>query len=156
MADRIVVMNKGNVEQVGSPLELYDRPRTLFVAEFIGSPSMNFYRGQVAPGGDVLVTGAGIRLPLPAGCAAQPGQEIVAGIRPEHLSLSVDGPITTQVVLVEHLGPETFAYMEGESGLVCLRLPRQACPDRGSIVRLTADPRDIHVFDAVTQQRLGD
>jgi multiple sugar transport system ATP-binding protein len=153
MADRIVVMNRGNVEQVGSPLDLYDRPLTLFVAEFIGSPSMNFFRGTVSPDG-VVVTPSGTRLPLPPACPAQPGQEVVAGVRPEHLALSADGPIATQVVLVEHLGPETFAYLEGENGLVCLRLPRDASPSRGSAVRMSAHPRHVHVFDAVTGLRL--
>ncbi len=155
MADRIVVMNKGNVEQVGSPLELYDRPSTLFVAEFIGSPSMNFYRGTVDADRS-LRTATGAVLPLPSGCRATSGQSVVAGIRPEHLSITADGPISTQVVLVEHLGPETFAYMEGEQGLVCVRLPRDASPVRGSTVRLSVLPQDVHVFDPETQQRLAD
>ena len=155
MADRIVVMNKGNVEQVGSPLELYDKPSTLFVAEFIGSPSMNFYRGTVGPDRYVR-TRAGAALPLPPACPALAGQEVVAGIRPEHLSITDEGPIATQVVLVEHLGPETFAYMEGEQGLVCVRLARDASPVRGSAVRLSVKPQDVHVFDTQTQRRLVD
>jgi multiple sugar transport system ATP-binding protein len=154
MADRIVVMNKGNVEQLGSPLELYDKPRTLFVAEFIGSPSMNFYRGTVTPEGGML-TASGSRLPLPPGCPVRPGQDVVAGIRPEHLTITEDGPVSTQVVLVEHLGPETFAYMEGEQGLICLRLPRDASLARGRDVRLSVHAQDVHVFDPNTQQRLG-
>ena len=102
-----------------------------------------------------MLTASGSRLPLPPGCPVRPGQDVVAGIRPEHLTITEDGPVSTQVVLVEHLGPETFAYMEGEQGLICLRLPRDASLARGRDVRLSVHAQDVHVFDPSTQQRLG-
>ena len=114
---------------------------------------MNFFRGVVSEDG-TIVTESGAALPLPPGHAARPGSKVVAGITAEHLSVRNDGPIATKVVLVEHLGPETFAYMEGEQALLCVRLPREATLQRGSSVRLHVEPRDVHVFDPQTQQRL--
>src|SRR5690348_10035963 len=88
MADRIVVMNGGRVEQIGSPLELYDDPANLFVAQFIGSPAMNILSGR-ADGGALLLAG-GARLPLARPDVA-PGRELLVGVRPEHLAVSADG-----------------------------------------------------------------
>src|ERR1700691_4099880 len=97
MADKIVVMNGGNVEQIGAPLELYDRPNNLFVAGFIGSPSMNFLKGKVS-GGAFRVDG-GTALPLPGNGHGSDGRPIVYGVRPEHFMLSSEGlPATVHVV----------------------------------------------------------
>src|SRR5690349_14241737 len=93
MADRIVVMHDGRVEQIGTPLELYDRPANLFVAGFIGSPAMNFIKGVLRrEDGRVAVEAPdGTRLPLPPAAAGREGQEVVYGTRPEHLSLAENG-----------------------------------------------------------------
>ena len=93
MADRIVVMQDGIVEQVGAPLDLYDRPANLFVAGFIGSPAMNFIDATVQRNGGapVAVAGDGTQLPLPRGAAVAGATEVVYGMRPEHLQLREDG-----------------------------------------------------------------
>ncbi|HEX2115927.1 MAG TPA: sn-glycerol-3-phosphate ABC transporter ATP-binding protein UgpC, partial [Alphaproteobacteria bacterium] len=110
MADRIVVMHDGIVEQIGTPLELYDSPANLFVAGFIGSPAMNFITGIVKRNGGMgfVETESGTKLPLPNGVAAQPERKVVFGIRPEHLSLGDGGEsVPAQVQVVEPTGAET-------------------------------------------------
>jgi multiple sugar transport system ATP-binding protein len=106
MADRIVVMNAGNIEQIGRPLELYDNPQSIFVAEFIGSPSMNMLKGKVetVDGAPVFRIGPEAALPLPAGDSSA---AVIYGIRPEYLAISEPGRgIAADVVVVEPLGPE--------------------------------------------------
>ncbi|WP_287363252.1 sn-glycerol-3-phosphate ABC transporter ATP-binding protein UgpC [Mesorhizobium sp.] len=106
MADKIVVMHDGIVEQIGPPLELYDRPNNLFVASFIGSPAMNMLRGEIATdGGSPSFRGSGgISLPLAAIPSTGSGEQVVLGIRPEHLRLSQDDGIPVTVVVVEPTG----------------------------------------------------
>ena len=107
MADRIVVMRDGFVEQIGSPLDLYDRPANLFVAGFIGSPGMNLIRGRVSSSGPLaFIADGGGELPLPAGATLERGSKIIYGIRPEHLTIG-HGPVTAEVVLIEPTGAET-------------------------------------------------
>ena len=106
MADQIVVMRDGHIEQIGSPLELYDRPTNRFVASFIGSPSMNMLEGRVSRDGGVFVDVGPVRLPVPDHAALIDGRAVVFGVRPEHLELSDDGlPVTVSVV--EPTGSET-------------------------------------------------
>jgi multiple sugar transport system ATP-binding protein len=113
MADQIVVMNHGRIEQAGAPLALYDRPANLFVAGFIGSPAMNLLPGQPADGG--FRTEGGAWLPLPEGA---PAQVATYGVRPEHLVLAEDG-LPATIVLVEPTGSETQVAMRiGESTLI--------------------------------------
>ncbi|MCY1126099.1 sn-glycerol-3-phosphate ABC transporter ATP-binding protein UgpC [Frigidibacter sp. RF13] len=110
MADKIVVLNGGRVEQVGAPLELYERPRNQFVAGFIGSPKMNFLPGRCLSATEVDLGPLG-RITIPARPSLAPGQEVTIGIRPEHLSL---GPgavsLTVRPTLIERLGIHTIAY----------------------------------------------
>ncbi|MBM7044031.1 MULTISPECIES: ABC transporter ATP-binding protein [Rhizobium] len=110
MADRIVVMNGGRIEQIGRPLELYDNPQSMFVAEFIGSPSMNLLKGRFdGDGGQPMFRmNDGTLLPLPDGVSRPSGTEAVYGIRPEYFTISPTGiGIPARVVVVEPLGPET-------------------------------------------------
>jgi multiple sugar transport system ATP-binding protein len=110
MADRIVVMNAGNIEQIGRPLDLYDDPQSIFVAGFIGSPSMNLLDGRFdeAEGRAVFRTDGGVILPLPNGVSKPKGTKAVYGIRPEYLTMSPKEPgIPAKVMVVEPLGPET-------------------------------------------------
>jgi multiple sugar transport system ATP-binding protein len=118
MADKIVVLNAGRVEQVGAPLDLYHRPANLFVAGFIGSPRMNFLNTRILKSGGGLARvelpgGGAIGVPL-AGARFKPGDPVVLGVRPEHLALgnSVDGRISGTVRLVERLGAETILYVD--------------------------------------------
>jgi multiple sugar transport system ATP-binding protein len=118
MADKIVVLNAGRVEQVGAPLELYHQPANLFVAGFIGSPKMNLIKTRVTDAGGGLTRvelPGGSEIGVPSqGARLQKGQPVVLGVRPEHLSIgnSVDGQIPGRVRLTEHLGAETILYVD--------------------------------------------
>jgi len=164
MADRLVVMNAGVAEQIGSPIDLYDRPSTVFVGGFIGSPAMNFLPGRVEPDGRHLELAGGLRLALPAeGRHADPGRLVTVGVRPEHLVPTGDtaSPLRIEVKLVEHLGADTIVYgtcsaidaAEG-SGLMTLRLNGHHLPAMGEMIGLGADPADLHLFDAATGKRI--
>jgi multiple sugar transport system ATP-binding protein len=150
MADRIVVMHDGIIEQIGTPLELFDRPGNLFVAQFIGSPAMNVFKGQVK-GGQVEALGA--RWPLPPGTRASDGQEVHYGIRPTDLELAPQG-IAAQVVVVEPTGAETELLLQvGDQQLVVVVHGRtDAQPDH--TVHLALDAAKVHVFDSASEQRL--
>jgi len=116
LADRIVVLNAGEVEQFGSPLDLYHEPQNLFVAGFIGSPKMNLLPGEIAEGTDNALTvrlADGSTVLAPAG-DARPGDKVTVGMRPEHLleGGGGDAVLKGQVVAVEHLGGETYIYLE--------------------------------------------
>jgi multiple sugar transport system ATP-binding protein len=153
MADRIVVMNKGDIEQVGAPLDLYDHPASLFVAEFIGSPAMNLFDGTIAQDGRFR-SRDGWTVPVETGRGLAAGRPVVLGLRPEHLAVAADGPIAAQLLLVEHLGPESFIYCGGgRSGLICVRGGRQDDPPRGD-VRLRVEAHAAHLFDAETGRSL--
>jgi multiple sugar transport system ATP-binding protein len=153
MADKIVVMNNGNVEQIGAPLDLYDRPRNMFVAGFIGSPAMNFLNGRIE--GGAFRADDGVALPLPHSLKSQgtDGKPIVYGIRPEHFQLSADGQPTT-VNLIEPTGSETqvTAQFAGVPIICAFRERVSARP--GETIRITVDPAAVHLFDAQNQLRM--
>jgi multiple sugar transport system ATP-binding protein len=154
MADRIVVMRDGFVEQIGSPLDLYDRPANLFVAGFIGSPAMNLIRGQVSTSGPLeLIADGGGRLPLPEAASLERGAQIIYGIRPEHLTIG-QGPATAEVVLVEPTGAEIQITTKfGADHLVATvreRLDLRA----GDQIVIAPDLSKLHLFDARTERRL--
>ena len=152
MADKIVVMNGGNVEQAGPPLELYDRPANLFVAGFIGSPAMNMLRGRIS--GNAFRTADGTQWPLPpANGRAPPEGEAVYGIRPEHLRLDPEG-IRATVQLVEPTGSETQVLMRvGEAALIgAFRERVSARP--GDALPVSPEPGSAHLFDGATGRRV--
>ena len=152
MADKIVVMNGGNVEQAGPPLELYDRPANLFVAGFIGSPAMNMLRGRIS--GNAFRTEDGTQWPLPpANGRAPPEGEAVYGIRPEHLRLDPEG-IRATVQVVEPTGSETQVIMRvGEASLVgAFRERVSARP--GDTLPVSPEPGLVHLFDGTTGKRI--
>ncbi|RVT80773.1 sn-glycerol-3-phosphate ABC transporter ATP-binding protein UgpC [Agrobacterium sp. CNPSo 2736] len=148
MADKIVVMNAGRVEQCGAPLELYDRPANPFVAGFIGSPAMNFIKGRLTANG---FEADGVVLPLPPGPATG---EAIYGIRPEHFELVTHG-LTANVLLMEPMGSETqVTMMLGNHQVVGVFRERvQAQP--GATIQVQPDLASIHLFDATTSQRLN-
>lgn len=151
MANRIVVMNDGVIQQVGPPLELYDRPANIFVAGFIGSPTMNFFDATVEKISARLADGS--LLALPASAAITEGRKVVIGIRPEHLHFSSSG-IAATVTVVEPLGMSTQVTLEGVGErvtLLTLERPKLAPGDRQT---LTAGTDDIHVFDRESGLRL--
>ena len=151
MADKIVVMNNGNIEQAGPPLELYDRPANLFVAGFIGSPAMNMLKGTVS--GGTLHTEDGTNWPLPAKGARPKDGPAIYGVRPEHLRLDGEGiPATVQVV--EPTGSETQVLMKvgNQSMIGAFRERISAKP--GEILPVRPDPALVHLFDQQSGQRL--
>jgi multiple sugar transport system ATP-binding protein len=157
MGDKIVVMRDGIVEQTGSPLEVYDRPANQFVAGFIGSPAMNFLPGVFRRGdGQARVDLAGgISLQAPA-VAAQDGQPVVYGIRPEHIQLAGgDDGVPSEVVVVEPTGAETqvFANLGGIEINSVFRERHAFRP--GEVIRLRTDPVRAHVFDAASGARIA-
>ncbi len=149
MADKIVVMNGGHVEQIGSPLELYDNPANQFVAGFIGSPAMNFLPGRVNGTSGVAV-GGGVILPAPVG-AAKDGQEVIVGVRPEHLAVD-DSGVLTEVVVVEPTGADTqiFCTLAGNQINAVVRERHDFKP--GAKIRLK--PQLSFLFDPATGARI--
>jgi multiple sugar transport system ATP-binding protein len=151
MADQIVVMHDGRVEQIGSPLELYDRPANRFVAGFIGSPAMNFIDGRQQDG--ALVAGNGARLPIAGATAANDGRTMVYGIRPEHLDLADDG-FEAEVVVIEPTGSETQLFARlGEQEIVAIFRERHEFAP-GQKIRLKPRAPVAHLFDASSGQRI--
>jgi multiple sugar transport system ATP-binding protein len=155
MADKIVVMHDGIVEQIGPPLELYDRPNNLFVASFIGSPAMNLLRGEIATDGSPSFRGSGgISIPLASALSIGNGEPVVLGIRPEHLRLSDHQGIPVTVAVVEPTGSEVQLIgrtASGEEIVANFRERHSFTP--GETIRLTADPGLIHLFHGETGQR---
>ena len=156
MADKIVVLQAGKVEQVGSPLELYHHPANLFVAGFIGSPRMNFLEGTVAEseaGKTVVVLKSGSRVVVPVESgAARPGEAVTLGIRPEALHPDADGPIAGEVRLVERLGGLTLLHVAGGvDGDLTVQTDGADPTAMHQAVRLSVDAANCHVFDQAGQ-----
>jgi multiple sugar transport system ATP-binding protein len=157
MADRIVVMNGGRIEQSGDPLEIYDRPANLFVAGFLGSPAMSFIEGVVAEraGRRFLRTAAAIELPAPV--AGLPlDRKVVLGVRPEHLRLAEPATgVPGRVIVTEPTGADTHLYAELAGTRVCAQLHARLrlLPDEQ--VWLGFDEAQVHLFDAETGVRLA-
>jgi multiple sugar transport system ATP-binding protein len=154
MADRIVVMRDGYVEQIGSPLDLYDRPANLFVAGFIGSPGMNVIKGKVSTEGPIeFIADGGTRLPIPEIPSLERGQDIVWGIRPEHLVITSGGS-AANVTLIEPTGAETqITAMLGTAQIIATVRDRVALQS-GDTISLTPDLTKVHIFDAKTEKSL--
>jgi multiple sugar transport system ATP-binding protein len=156
MADKIVVMQGGYVEQIGAPLALYDRPDNVFVAGFIGSPAMNFLRGKIQLNGSTsLLTDSGETVPLPGAQGAGNGRDVILGIRPEHLRLSQTAEgISADVVVTEPTGSEVLIVAKhGEDDINAVFRERFQ-PKPGERLRFVPDPGHIHLFDATTRKAL--
>jgi len=155
MADKIVVMHDGIVEQIGTPLDLYDKPDNQFVAGFIGSPAMNFLKGTVKVNGTAGFVGPnGVKLPLGGVPGNSDGRPAVYGIRPEHFTIADDGA-EAEIVVVEPTGSETqvFAKLGGQEIVAVFRERHTFNP--GDKVRLKPDPSLVHLFDEATGKRLN-
>jgi multiple sugar transport system ATP-binding protein len=151
MADKIVVMHDGRVEQVGAPLELYDRPANRFVAGFIGSPAMNFVPARVA--GDRIAFPDDVDYSLPLGTGLDDGRELVLGIRPEHLEVAADG-FEAEVVVVEPTGSETQVVARvGQQEIIAVFRERHAFSP-GQRIRLRPQAERTLVFDSSSGQRI--
>ena len=147
MADGIVIMKDGHIQQVGTPAEVYHQPANTFVAQFIGAPSMNMLRGCVSGGRPLLDSGASLDL----SAAAPEGTEIVLGVRPEDLHPG-EGPalVQGQVSVQEPLGHETLIYVTVDGQDIIAKADGRIPPAVGEHVSLTAEPDTIHLFDAAT------
>ena len=155
LADRLVVLNAGHVEQVGSPIEVYQRPRTRFAAGFLGSPRMNFIAGEVAEvtgqGVAVTLTGGGTVTAPVAGDGLQPGAAVTVGIRPEHVRIAGDGqaPLSAAIQLVENLGDHAILHLDREQqdgGRVLAKIDKAPARE-GQTIGFELPAADCHVFD---------
>ncbi|HEY0515242.1 MAG TPA: sn-glycerol-3-phosphate ABC transporter ATP-binding protein UgpC [Thermoanaerobaculia bacterium] len=164
MGDRIAVMNKGELQQVGTPLEVYDQPATLFVASFIGTPPMNFLPSTLAGGGATVVA-SGFRMPVPeafrAAAAGHDGMKVILGLRPENIrEASRDGgggtvPVTARVEFVEPLGHEVIVHGRVGDDLLVAKVDPHRSPKMGDTISLVVETDAAHLFDAATEKRLG-
>jgi multiple sugar transport system ATP-binding protein len=144
MADKIVILRDGVIEQQGSPLDVYDRPDNLFVAEFIGSPQMNILRGVVE--GGFVATAGGIKLPLPKDHKARAGQKIAYGVRPEHIDIAKGFPV--RVTVTEPTGPEIHVYADAGGDEICAVIRDRVDVARGNDIQLSPRLDKVHLFDA--------
>jgi multiple sugar transport system ATP-binding protein len=157
MGHRIAIMNNGELQQVGPPQEVYDRPANLFVAAFIGNPPMNTIPAKITRTGDetaVAIGGVPAMLPPPLAHSVNDAglTDVVVGVRPEHLRLRADGLVPATVTLVESLGHERHLVCRLQDGTtVIVRQPASDTPpSEGQAVQLAAEPGTFHVFDAAT------
>ena len=162
LADRLIVMNAGVADQIGTPMDVYDRPASVFVAGFIGSPSMNFLAAKVSAGGRAVeIAGlgiSGVALPLARPTSAPGGAAVALGIRPEHLLPTPDGPLEFTIELAEPLGADTLLH--GHFGdareLVTVRQGGHVLAKPGDKRRFRADAGHLHLFDSQTGKRIPD
>src|SRR5579883_171414 len=162
LADRLIVMNAGVAEQIGTPMEVYDRPASVFVAGFIGSPAMNFLAAKVGSDGksvDLAGTGSKpVSLSLATTTSAAPGAPVALGLRPEHLLPSSDGPLEFSIELAEPLGADTLLH--GRFGdareLVTVRQGGHVTAAPGEQRRFSIGATRLHLFDSQTGRRIPD
>jgi sn-glycerol 3-phosphate transport system ATP-binding protein len=152
LAQRMIVMNAGRIEQIGTPEQVYGRPATTFVAGFIGSPPMNLLPGQAEGAGFVV---GGVTLPLPA--AAPRAGTLTLGVRPEHAALAGAGPgWPLRVEMLEMLGAERLVYGRlGEAGFTLRLDATLPAPKPGEVVPVQVAARHLHWFDSGNGQRVG-
>ena len=148
MADRIVILRDGIIEQIGSPLDVYDHPANLFVAEFIGSPSMNLLKGEIE--GNSVRMESGVILPLPPGRAAGEGRKVVYGVRPEHMAPGTGSGIKAIVNVTEPTGPDLHIYADLGGEEICAITPERLNLSRGDMIAFNPRLDRIHLFDAET------
>ncbi|WP_421708696.1 ABC transporter ATP-binding protein [Algihabitans sp.] len=155
MADKIVLMRGGEIEQVGTPDELYDRPVSRFAADFIGSPAMNFVEGTVEANGNApAFVAEGMHLALPTSVSVSPGHPVVCGVRPADLTLDTEGSVVGQLILAEKTGPDLQLHMSVAGQDFIATVPRDATVQPGEAVRLNVAPEKLHLFDLSSGQRL--
>jgi sn-glycerol 3-phosphate transport system ATP-binding protein len=152
LADRLIVMNAGNADQIGPPLDLYERPATAFVAGFIGSPAMNLIEGRLDASG-VVVGNCVLPCERPVGEA---GRGVTVGLRPEHLELANEGSLPLTVELLERLGADTIVHgkLGGGATVVTARAAGTINPSLGEVLRFAVRPEHVHLFDLVSGARI--
>jgi sn-glycerol 3-phosphate transport system ATP-binding protein len=145
-------MNAGNADQIGPPLDLYERPATAFVAGFIGSPAMNLVEGRLDASG-VVVGNCVLPLERPGGEA---GRGVTVGLRPEHLEMAGEGPLPLTVELLERLGADTIVHgrLAGDGVVLTARAGGTINPPLGEVLRFAVRPEHVHLFDRTTGARI--
>ena len=153
LGHRLMVMNQGNVEQLGTPLELYDMPATVFVAGFLGSPAMNFLPARLEDGGASVQLDGGTRLTL---AGRHHGQALTLGLRPEHLSPDPEGDLMLHAAVVEELGADTLIHGTLGAGgpEVTARVGGARTVRPGEALPVSVDPERLHLFDPQSGRRL--
>ncbi len=154
LAHRMVVMNAGRAEQIGTPMEVYENPASVFVAGFIGSPAMNFIAGTAESAGRVALNGGGA---IAAAGNLATGRKVMVGIRPEHLTPCAPSAATLvgSVEVIEALGADTLLHVAVAGGSIIARLPHGAPATVGEPIALAAAPGRVYLFDADTGGRLA-
>ena len=158
MGDRVAVMKDGLLQQVDTPLNLYDHPSNLFVAGFIGSPAMNLVAAKAADGHALV---GGYAVPIDREATGRSTCDITIGVRPESWRLvgETEGGLPVRVTLVEELGADAFLYgtsdVDGRTMDVVVRIDPRMNVEKGATVYVTTDPRNVHVFDSAGGQRLS-
>ncbi len=146
MADKIVLMNAGRIEQVGVPDDLFDSPRTRFVADFIGTPSMNFVDGAIErDSGSLYFVAPGLRIPLSE--QIEVNAAVTAGLRPTDLMIEDNGPLTGRIRLSEKTGADINLHIESECGAMIATVSRETQAGQGDTLRLGINPKKLHLFD---------
>jgi multiple sugar transport system ATP-binding protein len=159
MGDRVAVMNKGEIQQVDTPLALYSRPVNLFVAGFIGSPQMNLMEAKADNGAARI---GGYTVPVDPAAAHKMAGNITIGVRPEawRLVSPEEGGLPVSVTVVEELGSDSFVYgscdVEGTPSTVIVRVSAKDKVRKGEVIHVTTDPSDVHVFDTESGLRLSE
>lgn len=154
LAQRVMVMNKGVLEQLGTPVEIYERPATRFVASFIGAPAMNLLEGEIGPDGSQLLLAASA-VPLPQAKPQWAGRQLTVGIRPEHIRLADrQSGLALAVETLEMLGADNLAHGKWGNSNMVVRLPHVQRPAIGSLLWLHLPPESLHFFDTHNGQRL--
>jgi multiple sugar transport system ATP-binding protein len=159
MGDRVAVMKDGYLQQVDTPLRLYDQPKNLFVAGFIGSPQMNLLEGRAVDG---QVSIGGYSVPVDPAAATKANGDVTVGVRPENWRIvsAEEGGLPVRVTVVEELGADNYVYgtsdVEGVPSTVIIRLPGRNTQSKGETLHVTTDPAHVHVFDTATGERLSD
>jgi multiple sugar transport system ATP-binding protein len=158
MGDRVAVMDKGYLQQVDTPLTLYNKPANLFVAGFIGSPAMNLLEGTAADGQACI---GKYKVPVDPEASKKMNGRITVGVRPESWRVvgDSDGGLPVEIAVVEELGADSYVYgssdIEGVPSTVIVRVSGQEHPRKGDTLHITTDPKNVHVFDSDTGERLS-
>ena len=155
MADKIVLMNAGRIEQIGTPDEVYDRPASRYVADFIGAPAMNFVDGEIiGQNGAPAFRAEHVSVPLPSGTTARPGQRVICGLRPSDLTLSDGGEIDGELILAEKTGADVQLHLSVGGRHMIAVTSRSSSFQTGQRIRLTIDSARVHLFDAASEHRI--
>jgi len=154
LAQRMIVMNAGRAEQIGTPMEVYENPATVFVAGFIGSPAMNFLPGRAEGGGRIVLDGGGA---IASGVNVSDGRKITIGVRPEHLTPCAPSAanLVGSVEMIEALGADTLIHVAASGGSIIARLPQGAPATVGEPIALAAVPARVYLFDSESGARIA-